>query len=268
MSIFNAKTTNGFVFKIIAELLNNNIKVACFEIDKDGIRLRMMDHNRTILIDLNLEAEKFTSYKYKSSEKMYIGITSTHLNKMLKMVKKQDSIQLSIMEDSPSLLELKILPKDSNRITTSKIKIQTVQNLDIALPENYGRPITINSGEFQKMCKGFFSKKIIVSSKNLTINFASDVGGVMTRETNFGDFEEDDEDDGDEYNDEFDAEQLNKIAKITGLNKTMRVFPKEGEPFLIKIEAGSIGEISIFLKSKSLQEADSHVVESDVESDE
>ena len=43
--IFKAKTNSAYTIKIMAELLQNNIKTACFEIDENLIKLRMMDYH-------------------------------------------------------------------------------------------------------------------------------------------------------------------------------------------------------------------------------
>ena len=49
--IFKAKSHEAYIIKILAELLANNIKTGCFEIDNTGISLRMMDHHKKVLID-------------------------------------------------------------------------------------------------------------------------------------------------------------------------------------------------------------------------
>ena len=50
--LFKAKTNEGYTMKILAELLQHNIKTACFDIDDKSIRLRMMDSHRKILLDV------------------------------------------------------------------------------------------------------------------------------------------------------------------------------------------------------------------------
>jgi proliferating cell nuclear antigen PCNA len=271
--IFKAKTREGYCLKILAELLQNNIKTACFEIDNSGIRLRMMDHHRTILIDLEMDSDKFSVYKFKSNTKMYLGINLTHFHKMLKSIKKRDSIQLYIDESSPTDLGIKVIPKENNRITTSFIKIQTIQNLDIDLPDDYSRSVIVPSGEFQKMCKGLthISNLTHITSKGFLIRFGSDAGGVMKRSTEFGETEDSEEesseekDDEPEYSEEFDTEQLTRITKLAGLGTTMQIYPKSERPLKFRSTIGSLGVISIYLKSKSLQEVESHAVESDEE---
>ena len=46
--LFKAKTKEGYILKIVSDLLQNNIKTACIKIDKDGIYLTQMDNYRTI----------------------------------------------------------------------------------------------------------------------------------------------------------------------------------------------------------------------------
>lgn len=271
--VFKAKTNDGYAFKILAELLQSNIKTACFEVDENGVRLRMMDHHRTILIDLELDSNKFAVYKYKSEDKMYLGINLTHFHKMLKSIKKKDKIQLFIDDKDLTELGIEVIPKENNRKTTSFVKIQDIQNIDIDLPEGYGRPVNIPSSEFQKMCKGLthISNQTKVTAKGFLIRFSSDADGVMKRCTEFGEPDDSDTDSDEEkehandYVDEFDTEQLTRITKLAGLDTTMQIYPKSDNPLLIRSDIGTIGHISIYLKSKSLQEAESYVVESDDE---
>lgn len=263
---FKAKTREGYSLKILAELLQNNIKTACFEIDKSGIKLRMMDNNKTILIDLDLEADYFSVYKFKLEDKLILGINLAHLHKMLKSIKKRDSLQFFIDDSTPTDLGIKVIPKENNRVTTSTIKIQSIQNIDIDLPDNYGKPVIVPSGEFQKMCKGLthISNITHITSKGFLIRFSGDAGGVMKRFTEFGETEDTDSDDEEkdenepDYDDDFDTDQLTKITKISNLNNTIQIYPKQDNPLLFKTTIGNLGRLSIYLKSKSQQEVESH----------
>jgi hypothetical protein len=271
--ILKCKTREGYSLKVLAELLQNNIKTACFEVDEKGIRLRMMDTHRTILIDLELEADSFSVYKYRPDEKLYLGINLTHFHKMLKSIKKRDSIQLFIDDESPTDLGIKVIPKENNRVTTSFIKIQNIQNLDINLPENYSKPVIVPSGEFQKMCKGLthISNVTHITAKGFLIRFSSDAGGVMKRFTEFGETEDSDGEEDDskneepEYAEDFDTEQLTRITKLSGLSTNMQIYPKSDNPLLFRCPIGTLGKISIYLKSKNLQEVESRAIETDDE---
>ena len=77
--LFKAKTQEGYTIKILAELLQHNIKTACFVIDNQGIKLRMMDSQRYILLDVDLMADNFSIYKFRD-EKRTLGINLNHLH--------------------------------------------------------------------------------------------------------------------------------------------------------------------------------------------
>jgi proliferating cell nuclear antigen PCNA len=262
--IFKAKTHCAYTIKILAELLQNNIKTACFEIDNEGIKLCMMDHHRTILIHVYLESEKFILYKFKPKEKLFLGINLNHFHKMLKSIKKKDSLQLFINDDQPNDLGIKVIPKENNRITTSFVTIQEIQTIDIDIPEGYGKPIIVSSSEYQKMCKGMaqIGSIINVIAKNYYIKFKCNAGGVMKRNVEFGemvdsDLEDDDDSDTSdlktvEYNKEFDTEQLSRITKMAGLSTNISIYPVQDKPLLFKSSIGSLGNISIYIKSLDL----------------
>ena len=195
--VFKAKTHCAYVMKIMIELLQNNIKTGCFEIDKNGIRLRMMDHGRTILINMLLDSDNFNVYKCKSDEKLIIGINLNHFHKMLKSIKKKDSMQLFIDDENPHDLGIKVIPKENNRITTSGITIQNIQTIDIELPGGYDKPVIVPSSEYHKMCKDMsqIGNVIGVVAHRFNIKFNCNDGGVMKRNVEFGDANDSDNDD-------------------------------------------------------------------------
>ena len=259
--IFKAKTPDAYYIKILAELLSNNIKVAHFEIDSTGIRLCMMDAHRTILVDVVLPSENFYTYKYKhKSDKIYIGINLSHFHQMLRTIKKKDKLQLYIDDNAPTKLAIKVIPKENNRITTSFVTIQTVQELDIDLPQITERPIIVSSSEFQKMIKDMNSigRTIKVRSRHSKIEFKCENDKILERIVEFGEIDQSDgeyeSDDDEEYNQEFSTEQFNRITKFSGLNGTLKIYP--GNPLIFRSQVGSLGTISIFIKSKEQIEAD------------
>jgi proliferating cell nuclear antigen PCNA len=269
--IFKAKTQDAYVIKLLGELLQNNIKTACFELDQKGIKLRMMDSHRHILIDLDLISDKFAIYKFKS-ERTYLGINLTHFHKMLKNIKKKDSITLFIDDDSPTDLGITVFPKENTRVTTSTIKIQGIQNVYTDIPTGYGKPVIVHSSEFQKTAKDLnnIGNVIKIISKGFHIKFLSDAGSVYSRVIILGEDDENDDNDdmnNEEYKQEFDTEKLIRITKISGLNNTMQIYPKKGLPLLFRSDVGSLGTISIYVKSKEQIEKDDLVID-ETESDE
>lgn len=253
--IFRCKTTDAYIFKIMIELLHNNIKTACFELSPKTLTLRMMDSNRRTLIDLVLKAEHFNMYHFSNSleaQSINIGVNLNHFYKMLKSVKKKDTLVLFIMEDKMSDLGIQIIPKDMTRITTSFVKIQNIQNLEIALPEGYERSILVSSNEFSKMCKDMFSmsNNITITTHKYSIGFMCNVGSVYSREVVLGDTESDSLDPSSPYQDDYDTEQLSRINKISGLSSSMTIHYGSNTPLLINSKVGILGNISIYIKSR------------------
>jgi proliferating cell nuclear antigen len=272
--IFKAKSNCAYTIKILAELLQNNIKTACFEIDENGIRLCMMDSHRTILINVMLHSDNFTLYRFKGKEKKFLGINLSHFHKMLKSIKKKDSMEIFIDDDEPNFLAIKVMPKENNRTTTSFVNILEVQNIAIDLPEGYGRSVIVPSSEYQKMCKDMthIGSTISIVSQNFHIKFKCNAGGIMKRHVEFGETDEDDDDDKSQslvYKQDFNTEQLSRITKMAGLSTHMHIYPLEGKPLLFKSTVGSLGYIEVYIKSKDLIEEDKQKdqEESDDESD-
>lgn len=267
--ILRAKTSQAYSIKVLSELLSNNIKTACFVVDETGISLCMMDHHRTILIDLTLDAENFQIYKFVG-KKMHLGINVAFFAKLTKSVKKKDSIELYIDDKAPNDLAIKVIPKENTRISTSFLKIQNVQNLDIDIPTGYSKPIIVSSSEFMKMCKDMsnIGTSIKVNAKSYQIVFSCNAGGIIKRTVQFGEEDDDDDEDVDssssEYNQEFLIEQLCRISKLSGLSNSMQIFP--GKPLLFRSNVGdSLGKVSIYIKSKEQIETEnySNTIESD-----
>jgi proliferating cell nuclear antigen PCNA len=254
-TLFRARTSEGYIIKVLSELLHNNIKVGCFEIDKTGIFFRMMDTHRRLCIDFALFGENFSSYMVNSDQKILLGVNLMHLKKMLKPIKKKDSLEFSKDKESSENLCIKIIPKELGKITTSYIKIQDIQNIDLDLPEGYENYVSIPSSDYQKMCKDMesISQNINLKATRSTIRFTADMTCVYSRSIIFGEG-----DDSDEskiiYNQHFESDQLNNLGRISGLGITtgnnIQIFCKSNLPILFRTNIGTLGKINIYIKSK------------------
>ena len=265
--LFRCKTDNAYHIKMIAEILSNIIKTGFFEINEKGIFLSMYDQPRKTLISVKLLAENFQIYKFNRSEPMYIGMNTSHFHKMLKSIKKKDSIELYIDNDRLSELVIKTTPREHSRTIISNIKIHTAQNLDIYdTPDGYKKSTIIPSGDFNKMIKDLNivgSDKFIISSpKPGVITFSADSDGIIKREIAFG------EEDCDLYEHtnvtSYASEQIERIAKIHSLSSSVYVYPPVDElPIQFKSAIGNIGTICIFVKSNEILNAEEEMSKND-----
>ena len=100
------------------------------------------------------------------------------------------------------------------------------------------------------------------------LNFLQDFWNILeefVEHMNPQSIQDDTNDNTDEYSQEFSTEQLCRITKLAGLSTNMQIFP--GKPLLFKSNVGSLGKISIFIKSKEQLENETCLVESEYESD-
>mgnify|MGYP003329156293 CR=1 FL=1 len=253
--LFMVKTVEAHPIKILIELLHHTIKVACFNFKSDGIVLRQMDSCQKILIDLFLEKQNFNFFLYNhDKDHMNIGVNLNHFFKMIKSVKKRDSLELYILKDSPNDMHIRIIPKDLSRITHSILTIQNIESLEIDLPQKFSNNILVNSLEFSKMCKDMLqiSPNLKIRGQQYFIKFYSDIQSIFSREVILGTYSEEDDKEPYIYDEIFDAEFISKILKVSGLHNYLQLNFEKDMPFHIFSKVGSIGTINLYLKSKKM----------------
>ncbi len=266
--LFRLKSDNGHVFKMLAELIQMNLKQTYFTIDDTGLYMRVTDSKMWVLFDLQLHSDNFMIYEFNHTEPIKIGLNLKHLYKMLRAMKKKDSIELFIDNINLENFGIRVIPRENNRISESFIKIHEYQMIDIELPgENpngikYNRPINILSNDFQKMIKDLcsISSDIKLESTVHVAKFSCMVDEVLSKQISFG---------GDIhehvinkepiiYKGEFDIIQILTIIKIAGLNRQIQLYCTQELPILLKTQVGTIGELRIYIKSKDMIEAERH----------
>ena len=118
------------------------------------------------------------------------------------------------------------------------------------------------------------SSTIKVEAKDFHIDFIADADGILKRKVTFGEDddssgEEDDRKSNNVYEATFATDQIARITKLAGLSTTMQIFPTTGLPLLFRTSVGSLGKISVYVKSKEEIEAEANPVaeEDDDDSD-
>jgi hypothetical protein len=248
-TFFNCETDNAFRIKILSEIVANVLKTSFWEIGNEGISLSMFDESRKTMITIDLKRENFHMYEYNSAENINVGINSSHLYKMLKTIKKKDTVGLCIPSLDSNELSITMIPKERNRKTVSEIKIQVVQNLDILNPSGYGKSVIIPSSDFHKMIKDLGtlnSDTIVITAHSNAIDFSSNADGIMKRTVSFGNPNPT----GPTTTHHFSTEQINRISKISALCDSIHVFPATAElPIKFMTNVGLLGTMCVYIKS-------------------
>ncbi len=279
--IFRARSREGHVIKMLAEVLARNIKTGCFQIDASGISLCTSDHHKLVLVNMTLKAECLQPYKFAPtpglryydapSGKMYLGLTMSHFQRMLSSIKKKDKVELYIDDDDPMLLRIAIIPDDASRdagehSSTTTVTIQAIRELQPELPTGYEGPgILARSGEYQKMIKSMIKIGNTVSliATQYKATFSCAQPGVGMRTDSYGTEDTDDERAPTLLEKEYHTELLCRLSKLSGLNANITVHI--GSPIMFKTNIGfgtiPLGFIEIYIKSKQEIEEDKKALE-------
>ena len=114
-----------------------------------------MDGSHVALVSLNLSMEGFEHYRADTN--MVLGLSIATLAKVMKLADANDAITLQA-EDNPSHLRLIFENQKTERVTEFTMNLISLDQEHLAIPETeYSSIVTINSGEFTKICKELYS---------------------------------------------------------------------------------------------------------------
>src|ERR1035437_500647 len=114
-----------------------------------------MDSSHVALVSLNLGQDGFEHFRADTN--MVLGVSIGNLSKVMKLADNADSITLSADQEASHLKIVFENPK-TERTTEFNLNLITIDSEHLAIPEtDYTSIVTINSGEFTKICKELFS---------------------------------------------------------------------------------------------------------------
>ena len=252
--LFFAKAKEAFVIKILSELLYNaNIKWAPFRIDIDGIHLSQADASHQQLFIFSLKREHL--HQYRAVQPLSFLVSCSNLYRMLKSIKKKDSITLFIKADDESKLGICVETSDENNQTNTKINITYNQPMLFTEPSGYPSATIVNNKEFQKM------KNLHNMAKDMQvtcpypglIKFYCDAQDICEREVVLGqeiDEEYLDEGDHEEFKATFTTPYITGLTKCANQSGQVHLFVHKDLPLKIKMRAGSLGDLTVYIKSQ------------------
>lgn len=259
---FSAQAPKGYTIKALIDVLAASFSRARLKIRQDGIYYRDADSTMSMLEDVKLDRVKFRRYECK--EEMDISFNLRHLQRLIKNVRKKDSITMFIDEEVPDRFGFAIQPENAAgalaRTETIYVTLQYEYDgheIDLPPEGGYHYPMVIDSTGFQKFKRQTSvgtTIKIKMQSDHY-ISFFCDEGEIYSTELSFGELKPDEE----EYAEDFNATKLNQIIKMPALAPQMRFYaPKTpGFPLRIAMDVGSFGTIQVFIKDKKQIEYES-----------
>jgi len=271
--LFYAEIPKGYTFKVTIDSLVTIMNRGTFVVNKEGIFFRQSDEAEHVLYDASFLRKNLPGYKCK--KEIYFNLNLSHFHKLMKNVKKKDSIVMYIDMKEQEKLSLVIKPSDSKLnpsdsrtedifIVIKQLQVEPpIMDLPDVTPDGidvYKYPKVIKSSEVQKMKKMTSVGKIIKVEMQGSryISFDADRGELYGSRFKYGQLLDEDEakeyeEDSSEtaiYKAQFNVSSFVLLTKLPGLCAQMQFYAPTVPHYPIKIgmEASGLGAINVYVK--------------------
>lgn len=283
---FYCNTGIGNTIKVLVDILVAIKGRAYIKLCPSGIDIKHADENVSVWSGTLLQKEYFRSFK--CLETWLISINLAHTQKLLKNVKKKDSMEIYILKGSDKLtFRISSVSDEQNQHETLNVAYNREEknpnDYDVPGDDEYNEPIIVDSSKFQKIKKMLASSReinIIIQNNNY-IKFSIDAGGAFDADLEIGTLQEDkdvwvfDEQDlpsdisakdlindpmyynNDIYKKAFYAKQLTYFTRLSGICSQLLFYaPKSHDnPIMIKLticQKVVLGSMKILIKDVNL----------------
>jgi proliferating cell nuclear antigen len=218
-----------------------------------------MDTSHVALVSLNLSMEGFESYR--CDQNVVLGINIANFSKVLKLSDPADSITLQADQD-PSTLKLIFENPKTQRSTEFSLNLISLDVEHLSIPETeYSSLITINSGEFSKICKELQALSDSITIKTSPDAVQLEVEGQAGK--GFVKLTSNSSDRADEQTtieveeaveQQFALNYLNLFNKASGLSTQTRLCLHNEQPLVTEFRIDSLGVLKYYLAPKISEE--------------
>lgn len=256
--LFYLKSRDGFVFKIFSEFFASCMMRCAFTVDKNGLSLLSTDNKKHRLFSIKMPLLKFRKFDFVKP--FSFDVNSNHLHKIMKTIRKKDSLTLYITEDQPHELKISVSQGAENIESTSTIRIMLVHPSDIEILDYSDKSYVNCTGkDFQKIKNlSNIGKKTNVILKNKEVIFDCDGGDVISKSIKIGEDVETKEDSNDNLTVGVNTMYISSLSKIASISSNVLIYVCENSPIKITFDIPTIGDFNIFIKTnKIIDEEDS-----------
>jgi len=255
--MFYLKTRDGFVFKILSEFFTSCMMRCAFTIDKNGLSLLSTDNKKHRLFSVKMPRVKFRNFTF--TKPFTFDVNSSHLHKIMKTIRKKDSLTMYITEDSISELNISVSQGVENIESTSTIRIMHVHPADIDLIDYSDKSYVNCTGkDFQKIKNlSNIGKKTNIILQNKDVFFECDGSDVISKSIKIG---EDSESSTVFTNEKIKVSAqttyLSSLSKIASISSNVLIYICENSPIKITFDIPTVGDFNIFIKTDKMIESE------------
>jgi proliferating cell nuclear antigen PCNA len=250
--LFYLKSRDGFVFKIFSEFFASCMMRCAFTVDKNGLSLLSTDNKKHRLFSIKMPLLKFRKFDF--IKPFSFDVNSNHLHKIMKTIRKKDSLTLYITEDQPHELKISVSQGTENIESTSTIRIMLVHPSDIEILDYSDKSYVNCTGkDFQKIKNlSNIGKKTNVILRNKEIIFDCDGGDVISKSIKIGEDVETKEESIDNLNVGVNTMYISSLSKIASISSNVLIYICENSPIKITFDIPTIGDFNIFIKTNKI----------------
>jgi proliferating cell nuclear antigen len=262
MKLVDLKTTQSSVIKVLIEALKEIIIEVNIEFTNKYIKITQTDVSETVLINLELKAEKilqsgYYHCEYTEENPLIVGVNILHLFKLLKTLNNDDILSLYIDNINKGVLNIKLENSSKSSITKYTLNLIEINVVKYNLPEDgFDTIIVYNSTNFQKIIKdinNLQAKYIDIKSYNKQLIFSGQ-GDFANQETTIGEHTDDIK--FNKYSPiifqgKFLTKHLLSFTKCTNLCNNITLKLKNDFPLIISYTAGVLGKITLAIAQKN-----------------
>ncbi len=214
-----------------------------------------MDSSHVALVSLNLSMEGFDHYRADTN--MVIGVSIANLAKVMKLGDNSDKVTLQADQEATHLKIIFENPK-TQRTTEFNLNLITIDSEHLAIPETeYQSVVSINSGEFTKICKELFSlsETVSIATNPDFVQFSVE-GDVGSGAVKIGQNDSDRKEDmttlevSDNVQQQFALRYLNMFNKASNLSSFTRLCLHQEQPLVVEFKIDNLGVLKYFLAPK------------------
>lgn len=273
MIIFDAKWHDGQIFQVLVKVLKKTVKQVTLQISDTGISLNAASAGENVVIDASFPRDKFALYTYVNAEPIHIAIKLKNVFKILRTMKKRDSLRFFIdnlcMERFHIVIEQPVADIKSSRrvnsanvppqqsvdtapiLSTSILYTSMVQQVELLFSDAYtNAPVVIPTSEFNRAIrdlKEIHEDEFTLVVRDRSIMLRASVENVYSREIVFGDLRDVTPI---THRANYSVDFFTNLNKINGLGDTLTFFAGSDSRLKLEVGVGAMGAMSVYIRSR------------------
>ena len=211
-----------------------------------------MPNKKHRLFSIKMPLLKFRKFDFVKP--FSFDVNSNHLHKIMKTIRKKDSLTLYITEDQPHELKISVSQGTENIESTSTIRIMLVHPSDIEILDYSDKSYVNCTGkDFQKIKNlSNIGKKTNVILRHKEIIFDCDGGDVISKSIKIGEDVETREESVDNLTVGVNTMYISSLSKIASISSNVLIYICENSPIKITFDIPTIGDFNIFIKTNKI----------------